>query len=316
MTKLDKTIENHNRIVSYCEEKVKWIRKDCNTAFKTIKSEADTDAPLSLVWLGDCYYYGYGVKSDYHLAVQCYEKAFVYRKNSENRDIIEYKIQELGLCYERGRGTEKDPKAALECFEISAEAGNIYAMCYCGDLYAICFDDMEKAIEYYTLADKIYAKSSHQNLYMNFCDKMEFIIECYTAIANGECENKMQLLGDYYTGYKIKYKEDHIYHEGYREKYTYREVDGFHNTVDGEKGFVWYQKANSRYRLACCYYEGVGTEKNWAKAVEIFQSYANSMEFELYGANALYHCYSAGGYGVEKNRLKAAKWLVSSLMYK
>jgi len=107
-----------------------------------------------------------------------------------------------------------------------------------------------------------------------------------------------------------KYKQDYVYHEGYREEYTYRIVEGFHNTIDGKKGFAWYRKANSRYRLACCYYEGVGTEKNWAKAVEIFQSYANSTEFEHYAANALCHCYSTGGYGVEKNFLKAARWLL------
>lgn len=308
MENFDGLIKKHKKNSFYCVEKSKWLRQDCNVAFKTVKCEADMDEPLSLALLGDCYYYGYGTEINYKSAVQCYEKAFAYRKSSNNRDIIEYKMYELGLCYEHGRGTENDKQAAMECFAISAEAGNIYAMYACGDLYAIQFDNFEKAVEYYNLAVDVYNNSEQRDEYADYFEKMKYILECYNSAVNGE--NMMVELGDYYTGYVEKYKQDYVYHEGYREEYTYRIVEGFHNTIDGKKGFAWYRKANSRYRLACCYYEGVGTEKNWAKAVEIFQSYANSTEFEHYAANALCHCYSTGGYGVEKNFLKAARWLL------
>ncbi len=278
-------LKKYESIASFCDQTTEWIKENCREAFESFKRDSDSGEALKLMWLGDCYYYGYGTEKDSSLAVQCYKKAISCKENSPDRDVVEYKLYELGECYELGRGTVVDRTTALKCFEVSAKAGNVLAMRSCGELYSEYFKNMEKAVEYYTLA------------------------------ANEGNTTAMVILGNYYTGYTTKTEDGSYVLDGHREEYTSYDIVGFIDTIDAKKGFEWYKKADAKIPLACCYYEGVGTAKNWAKAVEIFQSNKDSVWFNHYAADALYRCYATGGYGIEKNLLKAAKWLAVALLH-
>ncbi len=278
MLNINEIIENHDRNSDYCYKKEIWIMLNPDEAFNGFINDADSGDPLGLLWLGYCHQCGYGTKNDEKLAVQCYEKAFAYRNNSDNCSIIEYNMCKLGDCYMRGWGTERNEKAALECLEISVKAGNTKAMKELADFYDK--KNKGKALAYLDLSAN--------------CGEVDSMIK----------------LGDYYTGFTTKHQEGGFYLDGHRETYSEDNFVGFQNPIDAEKGFAWYKRANIKYRLACCYYGGIGTKKDWAKAVELFQG----LEHDSYMADALYNCYSTGGNGLERNWLKAAKWLAISLL--
>lgn len=246
--------------------------------FNYFKRAANSGDPIGMLMLGNCYYYGYGTEKDYNLAVKYYEKAFANRKNVDEDvcRMLEYNMLELGICYSYGYGAEPDEKKVLKWYEISANAGNNEAKFKCGQMY----------------------KHGYSVDGNKICD-MKKAIEYFTDAAESGHISAMETLGDYYSGYTFHH------HAGFKE---------FYDPIDAKKGFEWYKKANSKYKLAHCYYEGVGVEANLSKGIELLEGYAASgYTLNNYELDGLYEYYSSGGTEGKRKLIKAAKWKFISL---
>ena len=79
---------------------------------KSASKKGDSKAQFEL---GNCYYYGQGIRQNYN-------KAFGWYSKSANNGYAEGQYY-LGICYENGFGTSKDYNKAFEWYSKSAKYG-------------------------------------------------------------------------------------------------------------------------------------------------------------------------------------------------
>ena len=122
------------------------------SAFELFSLSANQGNTTAQYYLGDCYYYGRGVKIDNISAVKWYTKA-AEQGNAYAQD-------QLASCYEHGNGVDIDLDKALEWYNKAAESGCAYAQCHLGCYYQFggflagpqIEADPAKAVEWYTKA--------------------------------------------------------------------------------------------------------------------------------------------------------------------
>lgn len=88
--------------------------KKYKEAYLYSKAAAEKGYKHAYYYLGEAYYFGYGVKQDYQKAIYCYEK------DSYDPDTA----YSLGYIYEHGKGVEIDGKKAATYYQNSAAYGN------------------------------------------------------------------------------------------------------------------------------------------------------------------------------------------------
>ena len=140
------------------------IQKDYKKAvslFHTAIALDEANSGDCYACLGDCYYQGLGVETNYDKAFEYYHKASSFDETPSSA------YATLGILYYNGYGVNKDYKKAVEWFTKAAEQGNAYAQCYLGYCYVMGHGvnkDQKKAVEWYTKAANQGDKDAMKNL--------------------------------------------------------------------------------------------------------------------------------------------------------
>lgn len=245
-------------------------------------------------WKGLCYYYGDNtLTKDYVKAVECSDKAVEY-------EYLNAWIT-LALCYYNGgNGVDQDYNKAFECYQKVEENGlnalknesmhmANYALCY----YKSENGNAQKAMEWFKKAETVSELTdvNHLNYYGNCyfygygLDKPDY----KTAITYFE---KAIQTSEYD---KVNFNNiglSYYYLEDYTSAVKYFEQG--HNLGD----------ASCTNNLADRYYFGEGVNKDYAKAVELYNAALATGRKYGAGINRLAICYEKG-YGVEADINKA-----------
>ncbi|EXX77289.1 uncharacterized protein OCT59_024135 [Rhizophagus irregularis] len=127
--------------------------------FNLFINSSEKNHILAQLFVGYCYFYGYGIIKNEKLAFDYFEKA------SNNGNIVA--IYELGLCYKNGEGIEKDYNKAFKLFKQSAEGkfpSGIMMLGYCHSNGVGTKIDKQKAFELYQDAANLGHDIAQNNL--------------------------------------------------------------------------------------------------------------------------------------------------------
>lgn len=232
------------------------------------------------------YYYSRG---EYYEEKKEWEKAYLNFQLSALSGSVDGKNM-LAYCYATGMGVARNYRESFELFRETAEAGNeegAFNLAVAYELGHGTKRDMEKAFHWYKLsAEKDDSSAMYElaHCYLagtgtskNF-DQTLFWIKKAVAANNPDAVN---FLGSYFQG-----------------------------KGDDKKAFSLFQKAakegnaDAQYNLGICYYEGKGTQKSLASAIEWLNKSAEQENISaLMKLAELY----ANGIGGEKNKSQAAR---------
>ncbi|RHZ80923.1 hypothetical protein Glove_130g33 [Diversispora epigaea] len=237
-------------------------------------------------YLGDCYYYGTGVRKDK-------EKAFQwYLKSAEGGNLLGQ--SNLGYCYQNGIGTTKDEEKAFQWYLKSAEGGDNKGKCNLGYCYQNGIGttkDKEKAFQWYLKSAEggnLLGQSNLGYCYQNGIGTTkdeEKAFQWYLKSAEGG-----NILGQNNLG--LCYE------------------NGIGTIKDEEKAFQWYLESAEggnileQNNLGLCYENGIGTIKDEEKALQWYLKSAKGGDSD--GQINLSYCYrnEIGIRKVKKNQNK------------
>ena len=123
------------------------IKTDYEQAYYYLRQAAQHKRTDVYLRLGYMYQYGQGIKKDYEMAKYWYEKGIEFNNNGC--------FNNLGSLYRDGQGVEQDYKKAFELFEKAAKLESEYGMSNLAFLYENGYGvdrDMTKAIDLYKQA--------------------------------------------------------------------------------------------------------------------------------------------------------------------
>lgn len=223
-----------------------------------IRISAELNDSIAFSFLGDFYYYGYGVKQDYVKAKEYYEKSA-----DQN---YSYSFYSLGLLYLNGYGVKQDYKKAKEYLEKSAEQNNSDALCSLGILYLNgcgVKQNYKKAIEYLE-------KSAEQNNSNALCSlgyiywngiyvKHDYVkaINCFKESAENNNSNALLCLGQAY-----------LFGDGVEQNYD-KALNYFKSSANQNNLFAY-------LNLGFLYLFGIGVDKDINKATELLNKFFES----------------------------------------
>ena len=231
--------------------------KNYELALHYFQMAADEGHDNAIYYLGECYYYGYGVKEDYKEAVRYYRMAMDLGNSKA--------ISDLGYCYQNGYGVEKDEKEALRLFQMSADQGNSYGQYHLGYCYEKGLGvkrDYDVALKYYRMSanqDNDLALNRLGLCYYNgygvnqdFDKAMEYFKKA-AELGNANAQNN---IGDcYYFGNGVE--------QGFKTAVKY-----FHMAADNGDAY-------GQYNLAYCYLNGYGVKQNRSIALRYMRMAAD-----------------------------------------
>ena len=201
----------------------KGVKRDGSKAFMWLSKAADADCAKAFLCLGACYEYGSGTPQDLTKAFEAYSKG------AELGDISS--MYTLAGCWKNGIGTVKDMEKAVYWYRKAAELGNANAMNSLG----VCLEkgegivkDMEKAAYWYRKAAEL------GNAYA-----MGNLAACYD---NGE-----GVAADINEAYK--WYEKAVDNGNFDVKKRYMELNDLEKRKDQEKNFAgstWTMKNGDR----------------------------------------------------------------------
>lgn len=120
------------------------VKEDNNKAFEMFKKSADKDCAFAYKNLGHCYSKGFGVKENKGKAFSCFKKSF--DMGNEQASL------ELAICYNQGEGVEEDLDIAFAYFSRAKKLGLPESWWWLGKCYEYgdgCKQDFKKAFSYY-----------------------------------------------------------------------------------------------------------------------------------------------------------------------
>ena len=126
------------------------IKTDYEKAYYYLRQAAQHKRTDVYLRLGYMYQYGQGIKKDYEMAKYWYEKGIEFNDNGC--------FNNLGSLYRDGQGVEQDYKKAFELFEKAAKLESEYGMSNLAFLYENGYGvdrDMTKAIDLYKQAAEL-----------------------------------------------------------------------------------------------------------------------------------------------------------------
>lgn len=238
-------------LVAQCDLALQYYEAgDYDNAFKWFKKSADAGNPSGLYYLGECYAKGRGVDQDLLEAVIC-----IHGAAEKGLTKAQY---ELAYCYQKGIGVRKNTELARKWYKIAAE--NRHPMA-CYEYAVLCCDkNSREYCDYLSRAVaggvvKAYFPYGVYWLEGPEVDDIEGLKFIRKAIAAGNpCAMTYMA---------------HLYRYG---RFVGEDV---------EEAFKLYCRASDggcitgRYALAECYEEGIGTNIDTAKALELYQSISN-----------------------------------------
>lgn len=126
------------------------VKSDYEKAYYYLRQAAQHNSTTVYFRLGYMYANGQGIKQDYKMAKYWYEKGLEFNVNGC--------FNNLGLLYQNGQGVEQDYKRAFELFEKAAALESDYGMSNLAFLYENGYGvdrDMTKAIDLYKQAAEL-----------------------------------------------------------------------------------------------------------------------------------------------------------------
>lgn len=225
--------------------------------------------------LGDTFRFGINVDEDVR-------EAFAWYKGAADEDFIPA-LTELATCYNFGVGVKMDEQKAIDLYMRAAELGGSEAMCRLADIYFYADEpNYIQALKWYRAAAELVDDEGMNRVALCYFNGLGVEVDKGLAF---DWHRKAAELGNV----------DSMYAVGM----MYLTGDGVaKNKYDG---FDWLKKAvdvlDERemnlpdapiYRLACCYREGEGTDKDEAKALELFKRVAeHGVEYQSLAQEAI-----------------------------
>lgn len=213
------------------------ILQDFEKAHELLLVETESDNPLALYDLGRMSADGIGSEADYDKSYSYYKKALEIFHAAEEEKPWKYTEYRIGKMYAAGLGTEQDYLSAADWLTMSAAENYMYAQYSLSGLYY-----HGKGVEQnYEIAFNLYSNSANQGFpYANFeLGKMlQDGVGCVKNQQDSEYRFKKAFLG--FTSLEEKGNDDKL-----------------------------------QYRLGWMLLNGVGTEKDEAKAKEYFEKSAS-----------------------------------------
>lgn len=136
--------EEQQRAEEIFREAMDIVDDDPVKAFEMLTEAAATGHARAEDELGESYFYGRGVDTDYEKAAYWYERA-------ARKGVVTAQYN-FGYCLRYGEGVEKNPALAAEWLKKAVENGSISARLELGDLYYFgegVARDYKKAVEHY-----------------------------------------------------------------------------------------------------------------------------------------------------------------------
>lgn len=301
----DKDAISEESIDSGCEEKTKYFdvnkeptrRVELHSEENGNELQDDAQARTSEQaekWckLGNAYYYGEGVETDYVQAFAWYDKAV--RANVIEKD--SKALCALGDYYYYGYGTTIDKSKAYSWYDKAANAGNARAMYLLGDYYYYGYGtkiDKNKAYIWYDKA----ANAGN-------AEAMNAVGDCY-YYGDGVIANKREA----FNWYKMAARADNA--EAMRNLGWCYQHGGSGIIIDEKQAFYWYTKAEqngnkkAKNDLGDCFYYGKGVAMDKKIA---FKWYSEAAQAKI--SEAMYNlgwCYQYG-HGTNKDTKQAVYW--------
>ena len=142
----NETVElDHTRLMDLGEQ---YLNKgDVERAVSCFKKSAEFGNAKAQRMLGDCYYFGTGIREDKREAVKWFRLA------AEQGDAEAQRM--LGVCYYVGEGIREDKREAVKWFRLAAEQEDAEAQWMLGDCYYFgtgIREDKQEAVKWYRLA--------------------------------------------------------------------------------------------------------------------------------------------------------------------
>ena len=282
----NETVElDHTRLMNLGEQ---YLNKgDVERAVSYFKKSAEFGNAKAQRMLGDCYFWGEGIREDKSEAVKWYRLA------AEQGDAEAQRI--LGACYYFGTGIREDKQEAVKWYRLAAEQKNSEARWRLGDCYFWgegIREDKREAVKWYRLAAE--QKNAEAQYSLGRCyyfgtgireDKQEAVKWYRLAAGQGNAEAQWRLGACYYFG------------TGIRE--------------DKQEAVKWYRlaaeqgNAKAQWILGGCYFGGEGIREDKQEAVKWFRLAAEQEDAEAQWM--LGDCYFFG-HGVGKNKREAVNW--------
>mgnify|MGYP000510880411 CR=1 FL=1 len=180
----NETVElDHTRLMNLGEQ---YLNKgDVERAVSYFKKSAEFGNAKAQRMLGDCYFWGEGIREDKREAVKWYRLA-AEQKNSEAR-------WRLGSCYYFGTGIREDKREAVKWYRLAAEQGDAEAQRILGDCYFWgegIREDKQEAVKWFRLAAG-----------QGYVEAQRWLGDCY-FFGNGVGKNKREAVNWYFLSAK------------------------------------------------------------------------------------------------------------------
>ncbi|KAK8847752.1 hypothetical protein M9Y10_018781 [Tritrichomonas musculus] len=274
--------------IIFQKDQIKKFQKFINNIFAflpVVESKMEKDKGSTLVQLGNFYYEGYIINTDYTKAKYYYELSAQLNNYSA--------IVNIGVLYLYGKGVKKDQLKGIKYLELAAQQKNKCAFLKLGIVYSEGIGvkkDYIKAKEYFELAaqqndlDAVYNLGvMHSNGYgvePNYPKAKEYFEIC---AKQNYIKSYSKLGFIYYNG--LGTEKDYIKAKEYLEKAVE------HTNSIG-----------AMYDLGCIYLNGYGIERDYLKAKFYFELAANYYHFQsFFQLGNIYY----NGLGVKKDYSKA-----------
>ena len=248
----NETVElDHTRLMNLGEQ---YLNKgDVERAVSYFKKSAEFGNAKAQRMLGDCYFWGEGIREDKREAVKWYRLA------AEQGDAEAQRI--LGDCYFWGEGIREDKQEAVKWYRLAAEQGNAEAQWRLGACYYFgtgIREDKQEAVKWYRLAAE--QGNAKAQWILGGCyfggegireDKQEAVKWFRLAAGQGYVEAQRWLGDCYFFGNGVGKNK--------------REAVNWY-FLSAKKG-----NAEAQRRLGACFYFGHGVAKNRQEAIRWYR---------------------------------------------
>ena len=242
---------DHTRLVDLGEQ---YLNKgDAERAASCFKKSAEFGNAEAQRLLGDCYFWGEGIREDTREAVKWYRLA------AEQGDAEAQRM--LGACYSLGEGIREDKQEAVKWYRLAAEQGDAAAqrmLGYCYSLGEGIREDKQEAVKWYRLAAG--QGNAEARWMLGACyffgngireDKQEAVKWYRLAAEQGDAEARWRLGDCYFFGNGVGKNK--------------REAVNWY-FLSAKKG-----NAEAQRRLGACFYFGHGVAKNRQEAIRWYR---------------------------------------------
>ena len=248
----NETVElDHTRLMDLGEQ---YLNKgDVERAVSCFKKSAEFGNAKAQRMLGDCYYFGTGIREDKQEAVKWFRLA------AEQGDAEALFC--LGGSYYFGEGIREDKREAVKWYRLAAEQKNSAAQKELGNCYYVgegIREDKQEAVKWFRLAAE--QEDAEAQRMLGVCyyvgegireDKRE-AVKCFRLAAEQEDAEAQWMLGDcYFFGHGVGKNK--------------REAVNWY-FLSAKKG-----NAEAQRRLGACFYFGHGVAKNRQEAIRWYR---------------------------------------------